>query len=236
MNSALRAILNDASQCFGEDASFLVDRAEDADQDEPPSPSPERPPYLKEFNLPEKNPTCFPGAATVQLRDGSLVSMAELSVGDEVRVGKSQFSAVFMFTHRLPGVAAEFVEVTMTSGRRVSMTPGHGVYVEGGVVSAGTVKVGDSVESGAGGWEVVAAVRRVGGEGLYNPQTMDGRIVVDGVMASTYTAAVKGHIAHAALAPLRAAYRYLGLDIGRLLDGQSQFGERLRGFAVPIGA
>ena len=43
-------------------------------------------------------------------------------------------------------------------------------------------------------------------KGLYNPLTLAGDIVVDGILASTYTKAVTPKMAHAALAPLRMMY------------------------------
>lgn len=43
---------------------------------------------------------CFPGDAQVELEGGKKVSMSALKVGDHVRVGPSEFSEVYMFTHK----------------------------------------------------------------------------------------------------------------------------------------
>ena len=66
------------------------------------------------------------------------------------------------------------------------------------------------------------AVRSARKTGLYNPHTLHGDIVVDGVLTSTYTAAFSPTLAHVALAPLRALYRagvdIFKVDVGAALD------------------
>ena len=49
----------------------------------------------------------------------------------------------------------------------------------------------------------VTAVTVEWADGLYNPHTMTGDIVVDGVLTSTYTDAVAPSLAHALLWPVR---------------------------------
>lgn len=49
----------------------------------------------------------------------------------------------------------------------------------------------------------VTHVQKVSGQGLFNPQTLDGRIVVNNVVVSTYTTAVTPKLATALLSPFR---------------------------------
>ena len=64
----------------------------------------------------------------------------------------------------------------------------------------------------------VVAVASETATGLYNPHTLNGDIMVNGVKTSTYTAAVAPGLAHAALWPVRMLYS-LGYDvIGGLFD------------------
>ncbi|PXF45858.1 hypothetical protein BWQ96_04395 [Gracilariopsis chorda] len=49
--------------------------------------------------------------------------------------------------------------------------------------------------------------------GLYNLQTKHGDIVMNGVIASTYTKLLVLSVAHAAVTPLRAVSEILGVDI-----------------------
>jgi hypothetical protein len=164
--------------------------------------------------------SCFPAGATVELEGGAVVPVDTLAVGDRVHVGHGQFSEVFMFTHRVADHAGEYVEVATATGAVLRATSGHYLYVNGGLVPAGSVTVGDTVELGRGGMDVVARVSTVLSTGLYNPQTVHGDVVVDGVRASTYTTAVAPALAHAALAPVRAVFSVLGWSTA-VLDGGS---------------
>ena len=75
--------------------------------------------------------------------------------------------------------------------------------MNGKLQTARTVVVGDAL-SGAGG--NVTAVATEWAEGFYNPHTMTGDIVVDGILTSTYTDAVAPSLAHALLWPVRMLY------------------------------
>lgn len=165
------------------------------------------------------NNPCFPGGALVMLEDGSNVSMEKLSIGDRVAVGGGKFSEVFMFTHRLKDVIYEFVELSTDDGAKVRATTGHFMFVNGKYDTAGVIKVGDVVVREDGRRVEVNRVERVMDRGLFNPQTVHGNIIVDGVLASTYTTAVERGLAHAALAPFRAAFARLGLVCGLLESG-----------------
>lgn len=164
--------------------------------------------------------SCFPAAATAERPDGTRARMDGLRVGDRVRVaaggGPDAFSWIFLFTHADPGYAGrDFVRVE-AKGRVLTAAAGHFVYKVGAdgleEVDVEMLKVGESVVVG-GVPVVVEKVQKVAGKGLYNPQTVHGDIVVDGFLATTYTSAVKAEVAHALLAPVRAAYMTVGLDL-----------------------
>jgi desert hedgehog len=159
---------------------------------------------------PEAGDSCFPADAMVQLANGGAKPMAELEVGDVVHVGKGKFSEVFMFTHRVAGGWSEFVEMSSKSGAVLRASSGHYVYVNGDLSAAKSVVAGDEIELADGTKDVVVKVSTVQKQGLFNPQTIDGSIVVDGVLASTFTTAVEPAFAHAILSPLRSLYRVFG--------------------------
>ena len=69
------------------------------------------------------------------------------------------------------------------------------------------------------------------GDGLYNPHTMDGDIVVNGIKTSTYTAAIEPSLAHSLLWPVRMLYR-LGVN---LLDGVFNEGSEAIASVMPRG-
>ncbi|GAB0498217.1 hypothetical protein MMPV_009558 [Pyropia vietnamensis] len=191
-----------------------------------PTPTPLTQPTASPTATPDDDddePACFPAAATVERADGSIVRMDALRVGDVVRVapgvGASSFSPVYLFTHadatRRHGTP--HVRLTTASGAAITSSAGHYVYASGRLVAASAVDVGDTLQvvrpgGGDGQWVVspVTAVTAVPVAGLYNPQTLAGEVVVDGVRASTYTTAIAPRVAAALLAPLRAAWSVVG--------------------------
>ncbi|PXF46287.1 Indian hedgehog B protein [Gracilariopsis chorda] len=156
---------------------------------------------------------CFPADATVQLEDGSAKKMGDVQLGDRVMVDHGIFSPVFMFTHKLSTVRYGFVNIQTSSGNTLSLTPGHYLYVNGHLSAASTVKNGDTLMLADSSLTDVTQVSTVTSTGLFNPQTLHGDIVVNGLKASTYTTAVEPGLAHALLSPLRAAYSRLGFSL-----------------------
>lgn len=155
--------------------------------------------------------TCFPADAAVDTPRGP-VRMDALAIGDEVSAPGGRTSTVFLFTHASPPAADRrhvYVELAAADGRRLTVTPSHYVYVEGGRrVPAGTVAVGDALDDAAGGCVPVVGVRRlVAPRGLYNPQTLGGDLVVHGFRVSAYTTAIEPAAAHSLLAPVRGVWR-----------------------------
>lgn len=143
--------------------------------------------------------------------------MSELQIGDVVAVGDGQFSPVFMFTHKLNTLNTQFVQLETAVGQ-ITLTHGHYLYLSGALRAAGTAQVGDFVET-EHGVARIETVRVVNTRGLYNPQTLHGDILVDGVRASTFTTAVRPAFAQALMAPLRAAFTKLGFATVALDNG-----------------
>lgn len=149
---------------------------------------------------------CFPASATVSLADGRLVRIGTLKAGMRVRVdGDMATSAVFAFTHRKMDGVHEFVRIE-TNGHAVTLSEMHYVYANEALVRARDVQVGDILRT-ISGRRSVSSVCRVFENGLIAPHTMQGDIVVGGVVASTYTALFSAEAAHALLAPVRAVVR-----------------------------
>lgn len=157
----------------------------------------------------ESGTACFPSSAIVELASGERVRISQLRIGDSVRVSKDAFSDVFLFSHRTDTVSApSYVELDMEGvNTTLRLTAGHLLGVkEGAVVAAENLKKGDRVESAEFGWVRVSEVREVWDRGLFNPHTLDGNIVVNGIIVSTYTKAVPRVIASMLLEPLRILY------------------------------
>ena len=173
---------------------------------------------------------CFPSDALVTLADGGgEKTMGKLRVGDKVLVGggkgagPNMYSEVFLFSHRFVDATATFVQLK-TASTTLELTPGHYLYVNRTkLVPARAVRPGDRVTLASGELAAVAAIASVRKEGIINPHTLQGDIVVNGVLTSTYTRAFSPTLAHVVLAPLRALYRagvdIAKADVGAALDG-----------------
>jgi Hint module len=161
---------------------------------------------------------CFPGHETVELEDGSVVRMDAVAIGDMIKVGTGEYSRVFMFTHKMSDTIHEFVNVKTDSGASLSLTTGHYIYANGELVAASELSVGDELSLGNGAKTAVVSVGSVVSTGLFNPQTVNGNVVVNGIVASTYTTAVEPTFAHAILAPFRLLNLF-GYDFTALESG-----------------
>lgn len=152
-----------------------------------------------------KGSTCFPADAVVELEDGMTLRMDALKVGHKVRVGPKEHSEVFMFSHQYTDAQATFVKLQTATGA-IQLTESHYLFVNGKAAQASTVKVGDLLETATGAPAAVTGISTVRATGLYNPHTMQGDIIVNGIRTSTYTDAITPTLAHAMLAPIRALY------------------------------
>lgn len=149
--------------------------------------------------------TCFPAHATVELRDGSMVRMDKLNIGDMVRTDVHEFSPVIMFTHRDANARTRLVHLLLADGKSIALSNGHYLPVNGKLTAARDVLIGDYLQVDASVVGVVHVSELVA-SGLYNPQTAAGSIVVNGITCSTYTETIRASTAHAMLAPVRALF------------------------------
>lgn len=161
---------------------------------------------------------CFPGEGVVKTVEGR-VRMDELKVGDKVLVGEGVYSEVFLFTHADADRVSPFVSLTTAAGRVLHVSAGHLIYADGALVPAGSVRVGSLLSDAEGNPDAVVAVGEVVKRGLYNPHTLHGDVVVDDIRCSGYTTAVEPAPASAALAPLRALYKWAGVTVRAFARG-----------------
>lgn len=150
---------------------------------------------------------CFPADAQAVLEDGSVKRMDELAIGDRVltldpATGKPAFSDIYMFGHQDASTRAPYVHVGTESGTELRLTADHYVAVAGPDGSwAGRVTLpGGQVTTNHSVWvtslgaaprlERVVYVSVRADTGLFNPYTLNGIIVVDGVVASAHSSSV----------------------------------------------
>lgn len=186
---------------------------------------------------------CLPASARVYVknRKNSIsISIADLQVGDYVRVAPDTFSPVLMLTHADSKVVTEMVVINFNFGTSMdtdiggslTLSPGHYIPVlNRGLVAARNIVPGDTL---MGNIDIdngikVSGVGKRRVTGLYNPQTAAGTIMVKldtgtgtnaVVQVSTFTEAVRPSAAHALLAPLRSMHKFGG---GVTFDALSNF-------------
>lgn len=148
---------------------------------------------------------CFPLSATVMTPKGKK-SMGELETGDEVltvdpSTGNKSFSTVYMWGHRDAKTVASFYEVTTASGAKIILTEGHYMYVseqgcEKASLASATTLSPELVKVGQAVWTLtpdgmkcseITDIKVAEHKGLFNPFTLSGTILVDGVLASSYS-------------------------------------------------
>ncbi len=180
---------------------------------------------------------CFPADATVTT-DTGIKAISEVRLGDRVLAvlpdGTLGYEEVYLNTHRDAATMAPYVVLGLESGRTLRLTPRHFIPVAADATAAWSgrvtkganeVRAGDFVwsrlDDGTMAIDRVATTATEMAVGAFNPLTMNGTIVVDGVVASAHSdwfldglvpAETQAWVYQTVLAPVRVAYRVLGPD------------------------
>ncbi|MGD9510460.1 MAG: hypothetical protein AB7I59_19605 [Geminicoccaceae bacterium] len=204
---------------------------------------------------------CFPGEATVQVEGGATKAMRDVRLGDRLLValpdGRLGYEEVYLNTHKDAVASAPYTVLTLASGRAITLSPRHFIPKAGAggeawaarvVAAADEIAPGDLVWSRTpeGGMvldRVVAVGTRMA-VGAYNPLTMNGTILVDGVVASAHSdwfldgvvsADAQAGVYQAILAPVRLAYRALGPELMTRVTEDWGVVDLVRGATTPGG-
>lgn len=155
---------------------------------------------------------CFPAAALATTPAGP-VPMNRLQIGDQVLAatasGQLAFECIFAFTDQNHQVHGRFVNLVVQAGsvsKTLQLTPRHymvaqhaavdssPVFAASSIISAAELRAGDTVWVAACNKSITAAqvvsVTSTIEQGFFAPQVHSGTIVVNGVVAATYTTAV----------------------------------------------
>jgi preprotein translocase subunit YajC len=157
--------------------------------------------------------SCFPGSSMVTLQSGQQIPMSQVQIGDVVLAAPGVYSQVYLFDHKVSDIQAEFVQLNLQDGFTIKLTAKHYIQLESGLTTAESVQVGDKVLSSKGVYKTVESISIVQDKGLYNPYTLAGTIVVDGVVASSYTADIHPRIQQALYTPVKWVYQMTGVNI-----------------------
>ncbi|CAB9511872.1 Desert hedgehog protein [Seminavis robusta] len=146
--------------------------------------------------------SCFSASMTTMTPDGPK-RMDELKINDLVLTSSGQFQKVYAWLHRTPEKVAasqaresEYLQIVTDRGNKIEITPKHMIYINDQQypVEAGHVKVGDflslmepshaTTTTKAAKVTAITTVKLMGG---FSPATEDGTIVVNGLLASSYS-------------------------------------------------
>lgn len=140
-------------------------------------------------------PACFSERSTVEVKGKGKISMKELKIGDEVKIGESSFDRVYSFGHKSTHGTFSYLQIK-TNGKDSPMeiSQDHMLFVVDQTttkqikraVPASHVKVGDWLETDSGSPVLVERVTPVFREGAYAPFTMTGKVAVNGIVSSNY--------------------------------------------------
>lgn len=177
---------------------------------------------------------CFAGSSLVKLEDGSVKSVSAVVEGDVVQSvdarGKSTFSEVFLVQHRndyrhqalrkisYRSVLSETTgSITLSDFHLIRESRDSDTYIAAKNIAVGSsitvVLSGDKEASGAyvtgvdESWDTVR-----------NLHTMNDQIVVDGVLASSFTEVVPYSISRIGVIPLKLLYRMGLTSVVRRID------------------
>jgi len=134
---------------------------------------------------------CFSPLVKAEVLDKGRVMMKDLVVGDKVLTASGEYKTMFSMSHYHKSRDTSFLRIRVDTGveQPLEISHNHLLFTEAKEypVPAASIKVGDKVLTTSSGFREVVELSRITRKGLYNPLTMDGTIVVDGIVASTYT-------------------------------------------------
>jgi hypothetical protein len=134
---------------------------------------------------------CFSLESTVEVQGKGTTSIKDLVIGDMVLSDdKGTYTMYYSKGHFSEDTPSTYLRIfTETSNKKpLELSENHLVYkvTEALPVPARSIKVGDVLKT-IGGPTKVTFIKKVTRKGFSSPYTMSGSIVVDGVVASTFT-------------------------------------------------
>lgn len=172
-----------------------------------PMQSPAMSPPESSENPNRTDNVCFPSDAKVIREGWATILMHDVQIGHRVLVQGGKFSSVIMASHNDTTAWTPFIALQTTRGFTLTLSASHYIPTTNGLRTAAEIAIGDSVTLWNGDTDFVVSKETRWKFGLHNPHTIDGTIVVDGVLASTFTSTFRPAAANALLAPIKYMFR-----------------------------
>jgi len=137
---------------------------------------------------------CFAESNQIQVKNEEVIQnkdMKDLSIGDMVHVGDGIYEPVYSFGHYAPSMKSEMLQIETATTAPLRISPNHMVVTASkGTIPASQLQVGDELLTSYSS-DVAQRVQKIDSvvaRGMYAPFTPSGKIVVDGILASSYIA------------------------------------------------
>ena len=142
---------------------------------------------------PPPSSMCFSGASVVEVEGVGPVQLKDAKIGQKVLVAANTYEPIYSFGHSEESATVNLLKIITDSGSAVKLSADHMIFVESrGSIPAALVQVGDKVvvttATTATRTAAVESIKTVTSDGIYAPFTPSGKIVVDGVLASSFVA------------------------------------------------
>jgi len=99
-------------------------------------------------------------------------------------LGREGATRVLAVQHKAVDTVSQMLIFTTADGRSASMTPAHGVWVDGKLVAASEATVGATLTNAKGEPKVITRITK-GEATIINAVTASGTIVADGILAAS---------------------------------------------------
>jgi hypothetical protein len=129
---------------------------------------------------------CFSGNSTVDVLNQGPTPLSQILIGDKVLVDGGKYEPVYSFVHHAPKKEGNYLRITTDKGPTLDISKDHMLFEnQRGAIPASMLSVGDQLV-GRNENLVVEKIQEVTAQGVFAPLTPSGKILVDGVLSSSY--------------------------------------------------
>ena len=151
--------------------------------------------------------TCLSGSSIVHIKGRGAIEMRFLEIGDSIHVGAGMYEPVYSFGHYEPDARKVMLQV-QTSDFLVHISEDHMIYTpDRGPIPAGLLAVGDEILDSDQRPLAVTSISFTISQGVFAPFTTSGRLVVGGIMVSSFVAMENS--ANLTIGPFQLSYQWL---------------------------
>jgi hypothetical protein len=133
---------------------------------------------------------CFSGDTVVTVKDRGAMRLQDVKIGDMVMVDSGLYEAIYSFGHKSPNSVNMLLEIDTSVLLPLQVSKDHMIFVHPNLaIPASILKEGDTIVGGDGQPVLITSIKTVAADsGVFAPFTISGKIVVNGLLASSFVA------------------------------------------------